>query len=592
MKIYSLLSFLLAAILLIYSNLGYYPKYNKPYAEATIGWDVSGYYWYLPATFIYKDVKKLAFADTILNKYAPTPNYQQAFLHPKSQNYVMKYPCGLALQMLPAFLVADYLALPLGYERDGFSLPYQLAIQLNGLFWALLSLWLLRQLLLYYYEDRHAAAVIFLYVAGSNYLNYAGIDTAMTHNYLFGWYVILMLKSRDFYQYPDFKNATFIGLIVGILALTRPTELIAALIPLLWGVDNLEHFKQRIGFIFNNLNKYIVAIFCTALIGSLQLFYWKYAAGDWIVYSYQEQGFTWKRPHVWDYTFSYRSGWLLYSPMLIFAVLGLIPLFFQRRANVWAVILFSLLNYYIVCAWDIWWYGGRAMVQSYAVWAFALAALLVWLEKYKWLNRGFYLLAAVFIYYNIWLTHQWHKGRVYDGSDVSAKYFWATLGRWTVPLEYKKMLDTDEFYYQNLDNLAVVYANDFEQDSSLNLATLQPINGQRSEYLNAEKMRTIDYNFALRTDKKWLRAEAVFAQPQKEWTWYDMAQFIVRFTHKGKIIKEKFIRPARLINDGETKPLFFDVKIPETTFDSVSIHFWNTQSRKMLIIDDLKVAVF
>jgi len=592
MKIYSLISFWVAAILLIYSNLFYYPKYNKPHAEATIGWDVSGYYWYLPATFIYKDVKKLAFAETILDKYAPTPNYQQAFLHEKSQNYVMKYPCGLAVQMLPAFFIADNLAAPLGYERDGFSLPYQLAIQLNGLLWALLSIWLLRKLLLYYYEDRHAAAVIFLYVAGSNYLNYAGIDTAMTHNYLFGWYVILMLQSRSFYQYPNNKTAIFIGLTVGILALTRPTEVIAALIPLLWGVDNWEEFKQRIGFVFNNLNKYILAVSFTIAVGFIQLAYWKYASGDWIVYSYQDQGFTWKRPHVWDYTFSYRSGWLLYSPMLIFPLIGLIPLFFQRRANVWAVFAFSLLNYYIVCAWDIWWYGGRAMVQSYAVWAFAFAALLVWLENYKWLNRAFYLVAAVFIYHNVWLTHQLHRGTVYDGSEVSEKYFWATLGCWTVPLEYKKMLDTDEFYYETPTNPQQVYSNDFEQDSSLNANPEKSINGQRSEYLNAGKKRTVDYNFPLRTDKKWLRAEAVFYQKQKEWTWWDMAQFIVRFTHQGKVVKEKFIRPTRLMNDGDTKPVFFDIKIPETTFDSVSIHFWNTQSPKSLVIDDLKVSLF
>ena len=154
------------------------------------------------------------------------------------------------------------------------------------------------------------------------------------------------------------------------------------------------------------------------------------------------------------------------------------------------------------------------------------------------------------------------------------------------------MLDTDEFCYQNPDNLQQVYSNNFEQDSSLNQSNFPAISGQRSEYLNAERNRTADYNFPLRTDKKWLRAQAVFHQDKKEWTWWDMAQFIVRFTHQGKIVKEKFIRPARLMNDNETKPLFFDVKIPETTFDSVSIHFWNTKSNKSLLIDDLKVSIF
>jgi hypothetical protein len=173
----SLFAYILSAALLAYSNLFYYPKYNQPRAEATIGWDVSGYYWYLPAFFIYQDGKQLAFSEAILKKYNPTPDYQQAFLH-HSGSYVIKYPCGLAIQMLPAFLLAHHTADFYGYEQDGFSLPYQIAIQLNGLFWALIGFWLLRKLLLYEYKDNNVAVVLLLFSFGSNYLNYSAIDSA------------------------------------------------------------------------------------------------------------------------------------------------------------------------------------------------------------------------------------------------------------------------------------------------------------------------------------------------------------------------------------------------------------------------------
>jgi len=51
---------------------------------------------YLPAAFIYQDIKGCEFQEDILKQYQPTYDFQQAFLHP-SGNYVMKYPMGMAL---------------------------------------------------------------------------------------------------------------------------------------------------------------------------------------------------------------------------------------------------------------------------------------------------------------------------------------------------------------------------------------------------------------------------------------------------------------------------------------------------------------
>ncbi len=59
----------------------FYPKWEKKGTEATLSWDASGYYMYLPAIFIYNDIKKCSFKDSILQKYQPTPDFQQAFLH-------------------------------------------------------------------------------------------------------------------------------------------------------------------------------------------------------------------------------------------------------------------------------------------------------------------------------------------------------------------------------------------------------------------------------------------------------------------------------------------------------------------------------
>jgi hypothetical protein len=86
----SFIVYLICVIAVFYTTFIYYPKWKNTGTEATISWDVSGYYYYLPAIFIYNDLKKLGFKDSIEAKYKPAGSFYQAFLHANG-NYVMKY---------------------------------------------------------------------------------------------------------------------------------------------------------------------------------------------------------------------------------------------------------------------------------------------------------------------------------------------------------------------------------------------------------------------------------------------------------------------------------------------------------------------
>ena len=213
----------------------YYPKWKMGKTEATISWDVSGYYMYLPAIFIYQDIKELNFKDEVRNKYEFTPDFQQAYLHEKSGNYVMKYSAGQAIQFLPFFAAGHASAKIFNYPTDGFSMPYQLAISIGALLICFIGVFYLRKILLHYFSDSVTAIVLAVLVFATNYLNYAAIDGAMTHNFLFTLYAVLLYVSNSFYKNPTTLKAALIGIICGWATLTRPTEFIAVLIPIFWG---------------------------------------------------------------------------------------------------------------------------------------------------------------------------------------------------------------------------------------------------------------------------------------------------------------------------------------------------------------------
>ncbi|GAB4489989.1 MAG: hypothetical protein OHK0019_08320 [Saprospiraceae bacterium] len=600
----SRLAYWLCAALIVAAAVLYYPKWKQPNTEATLSWDVSGYYLYLPAAMIYKDITKLAWWGSIEQKYNPGPGMGGAFQHP-SGNWVMKYSMGQALQFLPWFTAAHLLAEPLGYPADGFSLPYQAAISWGSLLVALIGLWFLRRVLKMYFPDQVVAAALVCIVFGTNYLEYASITGAMTHNWLFTLYALLIFSTIRFYQAPSFGWAVAIGLLVGWAVLTRPTEIIAAVIPVLWGVSaSVAHWKVRVTLFKNHFSKIALAAIVAGGIIFLQLAYWKYATGEWLVYSYQEQGFSWLKPHFSDVLFSARAGWLVYSPMMIFAVIG--TFFLGRRkiveGDLWrnstpAILIFCFLALYITAAWDIWWYGGslgqRNMVQAYPLWAFPLAAFISWVSVRDWRRWMFVPLAGVCIYLNLWWSHQAHRGGLFVTEQMTKRYMLKILGRFEVERDWLKLLDTkDEFKGSERRDVREIYSNNFEDDTT-GVTSESPISGAKSLILNKEKQFSPEFALPnVVAEKGWLRASATFRCDPKEWDWWRMTQFVVRFYDGDKIVKESMIRLQRHVDGSEVKPIFFDTKIPEKPFDRAVVLFWNAGSDKTIRLDDLKVEIF
>jgi hypothetical protein len=597
MKSPSLVALWLSFAIIAASSLLYFPKWKMQGTEATISWDVSGYYMYLPAAIIYHDMKDLAWWDGIAAKYNPGPGMGQAFKHP-SGNYVMKYPMGQALQFLPWFLTAHALAEPLGYPADGFSRPYQMAVSWGGLIIAFLGLWFLRRILRQYFSEQVTAFTIISVAVGSNYLEYAGVTGAMTHNWLFTLNCMLIWLSIQFYDKPSWWRAAVIGLLTGWAVITRPTEIVSVLIPLLWGVSSLASVRARVQLLRVHAGKLVVAAAATGFMVFLQMAYWKFSAGEWIVYSYENQGFTWFPPHIESVLWSARAGWLVYSPMMILAVIGLFMLPRKIPEVAPVVILYCLTALYITSAWDIWWYGGslgqRAMVQAYPLWVFALGAFWSWAAQPGWRAWLFSGLALIFIYLNIWWSHQAHRGGHFFPEQMTRHYVWKSMGRTHIERDWLKLLDNrDEFSGAERPLLKRVLSEDFEQDTTVASSGENPISGSKSLIINGKNQFSPSFRLPKPgTEYHWIRAGVTFRCEPKEWDWWAMTQFVVRFRDGDKVVKERMIRLQRHVDGSEPKQIWLDAAIPDKPYSEIEIFFWNAGSNKTVRLDDLYAEIF
>ncbi len=592
----SLLAVFVVFISMCYATLVYYPKWSGQ-QEKVISWDVAGYYQYLPAAFIYKDLKKVGYLEKMLETYRFAPYPDQVNPLPNG-NRVMKYAMGQAVMFSPFFIGAHIYTLNSEFPADGFSTPYQLAIEFEILFFALLGLWFFRLILLKYFDDVIAAITILGIGLASNYFEYASITGAMTHNNLFALYTILIYCTIRFYERPNIFLSVVIGLTIGLMTLTRPTEMIAVLIPIGWGLTMplAVGIKERIDQIRKYFIYYVIMAVLAVAVASLQLIYWKYVSGEWLVYSYGSEGFDWLSPHIEDCLISMRAGWLVYSPIMIFSLIGFYYLYRRYKSLFVVCLTMSIIAMYITFSWQTWWYGGslgqRALIQYYPILAFPFAAFVGHMIKWRWTQFILGISFIIFIYYTMWLTHGVHKGGMIKVGQMTRAYLWKGVGHFEKNPDHEKLLDTDEYFSGIPQKRTAIYVNNFEGEQ-VPRCHYPPIQGANSFCMSRIDPASPEYSVALTNGRAdWLRISAWFFSENRVWSKDNMAQLKVRFYIDDKLVKERMIRLHRHLKEAKATPIFFDVKCPKESFDRIGVQMNHGAIGNLVVFDDLKIETF
>jgi hypothetical protein len=376
------------------------------------------------------------------------------------------------------------------------------------------------------------------------------------------------------------------------------------LIPLFWGVSLFSKeiatvsLSPRLSFLKEYYPQLLLSAFVCLALGSIQMIYWKSIGGDWFINGYQDNmGFDWFQPHLREGLFSYRKGWLIYTPMMIFSLVG-IALMLKRKHELGQLIfVYVLLFVYVTFSWKVWWYAGslgqRPMVQAYAILAFPFAFCIQWMMENKKRFIPFLALSLFFCYYNICLHHQAHKGSMLDAQNMTRAYFWKIFLKWEKDKNDMKFLDTNEEFKGIRKNIREFYRNDFEQDSLIRDCGLKPINGNKSYCISPNALPSAIRIPMTNDAGNWIRVGGIFKQKAKEWTSWNMPQLVVRFKEKGKVVKTKWIRISRILAMNETRDLFMDVEIPNEKITAVEVSFWLKKTTSPpVLVDDLYIEVF
>lgn len=409
--------FLIAAFMLLrmFNN----HRYTEP--SRVIAWDVVSYYAYLPAAFIEHDLT-FSFTDV-----PHTGTYWPETL-PDGRK-VIKTSMGLSIMYCPFFFAAHVTAPLFGYPTDGFSVPYAFALMLAGLFYCVLGLFMLRRLLLHHFPEWVTALTLAIIALCTNLYWYSVYEAPMSHAFSFCLFALFAVLTERWHQRPNVWHSIATGLTLGLISLIRPTNALVVVYFLLYGIQSKATFGQKWHLLTHSWWKLLLAGAATLLVWAPQLAYWHYNTGQWFFYSYgNKERFFFTDPKLIQGLFGFRKGWLVYTPVMLFALAGFAPLYQRHRTHFWGLMVFMVLNLYVVFSWWCWWYGGscglRALIESYALLSLPLAAWIEWIASRKRLLRALLAIllavtAALSAFHNV----RYIYGSIHWDSMTRAAYF-------------------------------------------------------------------------------------------------------------------------------------------------------------------------
>lgn len=398
--------------------------------DDVITWDVTGYYSYFEAAFIDKDLKLDFITPENESHYT---GIRYAYKDDPHGNHVLKYPMGMSVLYAPFFFVAHLLAEPLGYPQDGFSDIYEMCIEFSGLFYLLFGLWYLRKLLLQFYSEKIAALCLLFVFFGTNLLYYATVESAMSHAYTFSLFSVFLYFLFQFYRKTDFKNILVMAICFGLIVLMRPLNVFFILLVLLFGLKSFNDLKQRLSFFAQHYKYFFVFASVVVLILVPQFLYYKYVTGSFFVFSYGDEKFYFNHFHLPKFLFGFRKGWLIYTPIMGFALYGIWCMKNQPISKFRSsVFILVLLYIYLLSSWWCWWYGGsfsqRSMIDLYPLLALSFAAFLHKVSGLKKTTKTIiYIALVLFLLLNVFQTVQ-YKYNIIDYDGMTAKEYVKVFG--------------------------------------------------------------------------------------------------------------------------------------------------------------------
>lgn len=557
-----------------------------------ISWDVFGYYLPLPATFIYEDPllnDKSWIEDLNREKEISGTLYQITYTPSGEPVYLFLF--GMSVFYFIFFWAGHWHAGLTGFPQNGFSEPYQYSLIAGGIIFTIIGLIYFRKVLLKFFDDKTTLWILIIITLGTNYAHQMSLKNLETVNVLFMLASVMLWHTIRWHENYKLSHLLGIGIPIGLMALIKPSEILIVALPLLYNTYDKELRKEKWAAIRKHWKHFLLLAFLGLLIIMPQLLYWKVRTGNFLHYSYENPGvgLDFTNPHFYNSMFSLRKGWLVYTPLMAFALIGFITLFRKNR-NLFRSIFFPfLISFYVLVSWSEWHYGGgfsnRPVITYYPLLSIPLGYFLTELFRRGLITRIItYTVIVLLLLLN---QFQWWQFRNYiiDPYRMTPEYYQAVFLKCSFTDDDRKLLLVD----RSFDG-----AYNFNDKERYDSRVLLDENFDDEGFLvDAGEEFTLAHSYPFRdivkSDHAWLEFEIDFRSEDTGSVQNPL--FIVTISRRNG----NYAYHANELNpDGVAKGrLHFCYLTPEVRrrSDKVQFYIWN-RDRSEIIIDRLNVKLY
>jgi hypothetical protein len=418
--------------------------YNKDKNQTNFVWEVMDHYSYLPAAFLndgsfdFKDAQEKSLPMSEEGRYYPRGTY------------------GMAVLYLPFFGIAAVISLITGEPVNAFSVLFADCVRFGMIFYVIIGLIFLRKFLLLWFNEVVVAFTLFAVVYGSMLYFYSFTHAELHHSALFSLFCVFMYYTQKWHSEQKFKYALILALLFGLISLIQFTEIYILLFFLAWGLRTKSDLREKMVLFKKKFNQIALFPVCMLVFWLPQLLFWKAHLGSFFFDANGEEGYFWTDPQIVNILFSYRKGWLLYTPLVILAFIGFF--FIPRRFSL-SVYFFAGLTGLMIYVYSCWWdwgygagFGNRAFCQLIALLAIPIASLVdfILFSPKKIVFRGEISLVLVVA---ILSCACMNMGQSYQFQEQRKIHPWAMSGTayWDVFRHYHHRTGYDEIFQTQLD---------------------------------------------------------------------------------------------------------------------------------------------
>lgn len=295
-----------------------------------------------------------------------------------TDKFPAKYPIGSAIFLSPPFLLTHGISITLekfgvGITTDGYNLLYQSSAALGSLFYAFAGLLLIYKLGTKIFNPQIAflgTLIIWLATPLIYYMTMEPLSSQPISVFCISLFIYLWYTTR---KKSTIFHWVILGIVGGLMSIVRYQDSLFLLIPI------IDNFKKLYPPFFSF--KLFLFLLLAGLIISPQLFINNYLYSSPFQTGYGDAGFPYiTSPEILYTLFSPERGLLVWSPILIFAFIGLY--WFTKKAKlVGFLLLFSfLIQVYIISSWadpsqgDS--FGNRILLNSSIIFAIGIMQFL------------------------------------------------------------------------------------------------------------------------------------------------------------------------------------------------------------------------